>query len=111
MDIGEIRDSEIDERVYDSLAGNLLPEYSLSWVEDIYVPGHPFYEAYSTMWDAYDRLRDRLGAVDEDEDVEIVISSLLKYGKIAAMEMFRYGRKYQKMQDFAEQARQSPPAR
>lgn len=80
------------------MLGELIPEYHLSWVEDINVPGHPCFESYARMMNAYAHLRERLGVEDEDEDAEIMIDSLLLYGKIAAMEMFRYGRKYEKMQ-------------
>ena len=90
---------DIAETVYESLLGQLIPEFQLPWVENIFVPGHSCYEEYSRMWCAYEHLRDRLGVVDEDKDAEIMIQSLLSYGEIIAMEMFRYGREYQKKID------------
>ena len=40
------------------------------------------------MLDAYERLRDRLGVVDEDEDVEVVIDSLLDIQRQLCLKMF-----------------------
>ena len=89
----------IDEHVYDSLLGHLIPECRIPWVENIFVPGNPCYQQYSDMHDAYAHLRDRLGVKDEDQDAEIMINSLIAYGKIVALKMFEYGRAYQKMLD------------
>lgn len=88
----------IEDQVYETLTGNLIPAYRVPWVENIFVSGHPCFEAYSDMRKAYERLLARLHVQDEDEDVEIIVDSLLEYGKIIALEMFRYGIKYQKMQ-------------
>lgn len=87
----------IEERVYETLLNVLRPKYRLPWVEPIFVPGKPCYEAYSRMHDAYERLRDRLGVVDEDGDVEEIIDCMMEYGRLLAMAMFRYGRTYQQM--------------
>lgn len=94
----EIEDP-VEVQVYDTLVGNLIPECCLEWVENICVPGQPCYEEYRKMLEAYERLCQRLGVINEDSDVEIIINALLKRGRILAMEMFQYGRKYQKMQD------------
>ena len=92
-------ESELPEQVYDSLHGQMVPEYHLSWVENIFVPGHPCYESYHEMRCAYTHLLERLNEVDEDEDAETMINALLGYSKITALEMFKYGRKYQQMLD------------
>ena len=90
---------DIGETVYDSLHGFLIPGCALPWVENIFVPGHPGYDAYEQMQSAYSRLRLRLGVADEDRDAEEIIDALLRYSKAMALEMFRYGRAYQKMVD------------
>lgn len=87
----------IEEKVLMTLTGDLKAKYRLPWVEPIFVPGKPCYEAYSRMHDAYERLRDRLGVVDEDGDVEEIIDCMMEYGRLLAMAMFRYGRTYQQM--------------
>lgn len=75
---------EIDEHVYDTLVGQLIPQCQLPWVKPIFVPGHKCYAAYSQMLDAYWHLCERLGQRDEDADGEIMINSLLEYGRIVA---------------------------
>ena len=90
---------KIAETVYESLLGLLIPDCALPWVEDIFVPGHPCHASYERMLEAYGRLRDRLGVTDEDKDAEEMIDELLRYSKIIALEMFRYGRAYQKILD------------
>ena len=89
----------IAQQVLDSLLGHLLPEYHLNWVETIFVPGHPCYEEYGKMYDTYPVLCSRLGAGEEDPDVERMVDALLNHGRILALEMFEYGRKYQRMLD------------
>ena len=90
---------DIAETVYDSLLGQLVTGYALPCVENIFVPGHPCYEEYCRMRRAYERLLLRLQETDEDPDAEDMIDALLRHGKIAAIEMFRYGREYQKRLD------------
>ena len=82
------------EDIYDSLQGVLVPEARVPWVKNLFLPGSPCDRAYSDMLDAYERLRDRLGAADEDEDVEIIINFLLDIQQILGHEMFRCGVEY-----------------
>lgn len=42
-------------------------------------------------FDAYQRLCDRLGVIDEDEDVQIIFDSLSDICKILSLKMYRYG--------------------
>ena len=93
---------DIAETVYESLLGQLIPACQIPWVENIFVPGHACYEAYEQMLSAYARLREDLGEPDEDKNAEEMIDSLLTYSKIIALEMFSYGRKFQKMLDGEE---------
>lgn len=90
--------SEIERLVYDILLDTVQEEYRIPWVTPIFVPGHLCFDAYCDMQAAYERLRQRLGAADEDPDVEMIIDCLLKHGKILALEMFRCGRIYQQTQ-------------
>ena len=84
------------ELVLFKLLDQLSDEAALPWVEPVFIPGHPCCEAYERMLDAYCRLRQRLGAQDEDRDCETMIDGLLQHGRILAMEMFRYGVEYGK---------------
>ena len=90
---------DIAEQEYETLLNTLESEYCIPWVEPIFIPGNPCHEAYCDMHSAYERLRIRVGAVDEDVDAEEMINSLLKHGKIVALEMFRYGMLYQTKKD------------
>ena len=85
---------DMASQVYDSLLGNLIPEYALGWVENIFVPGNPCHDEYSCMLEAYQRICRRLGSGEEDADLEIIVNSLLSHGEILAKEMFRYGMVY-----------------
>ena len=85
-------EAPIEEQVYDSLMGFLIPECTLDWVENIFVPGQPCYESYHKMSVAYDRLLDRLGLVDEDRDAEVMVSSLIEHARIIGYKMFEYGK-------------------
>lgn len=91
----------VAELVLDKLLDQLSDEEALPWVDPIFVTGHPCYESYEQMRDAYSRLRQRLGVEDEDVDCEIMIDSLLRHGNALAMEMFRYGVEYGKKEGTA----------
>ena len=80
------------EAIYDSLRGLLLPEYAAAGVENAFQEGSLCDTAYKEMLDAYERLLDRLGVKDEDEDVEIIISSLLRIQDHLAQRMFVLGK-------------------
>jgi len=88
---------EVQELVYSSLLDELAPEYKLPWVQPIFIPGHPCYEEYEYMHEVYAHLRERFGIEEEDEDAESMIDALLAHGKILALEMFHYGRAYERM--------------
>ena len=90
----DTNDAGISTLVYESLMGELIPEYALDWVEDIFVPGHPCYEEYVQMREAYQRICTRLGSGEEDSDLEIMVDALLSHCRIAAIMMFEYGVKY-----------------
>ena len=80
------------ERIYNSLRGLLLPEYTAAGVENAFQEGSLCDTAYKEMLEAYQRLLDRLGAKDEDEDVEIIISSLLRIQDYLAERMYNLGK-------------------
>ena len=86
----------IDEQVYDTLNCTMTPECRLPWVEEIFVPGHPYFETYCKARDAYARLLLRLGGGEEDPDAEDIFYYLQQHESIAAAQMFEYGRIYEK---------------
>lgn len=80
---------ELNKQVYYTLLGMLLDP--LDDVENLFEEGKPCEQWYSDVYDAYMRLCDRLGVQDEDKDVEIIISSLLRIQDKIAYQMYHYG--------------------
>ena len=89
---------EIATRVQESATAVLIPELRLPWVENEMQEGKEFYHNYGAMLDAYERLRERLGVEDADDDVEIIINALLCNEELMSKKMFCYGVAYQKKQ-------------
>lgn len=77
---------DIVELVYESLIGELVDP--IMYVPNAFAPGSFCEARYREMLEAYERLRVRLGGTDEDEDVEIIIDSLLAIQKKLCFEMF-----------------------
>lgn len=78
----------IDE-IYDSLRGEMV--IPLPWVPDAFEKGSVCESTYQEIMDAYERLRQRLKIVDEDEDVETMIAGFDTIQKILCKEMYRLG--------------------
>ena len=81
---------DIVEQVYLSLTGELIDP--IRYVPNAFEQGSYCAERYQEMLDAYERLRERLGVTDEDEDVEIIIDSLLAIQRKLCREMFELAR-------------------
>lgn len=79
------------EQVYNTLNGFYRPEWNIPGVENAFQEGKPCMQLYSAARDAYSRLCDRLGVIDEDEDVEIIFDSFMQITKILSLKMFYYG--------------------
>lgn len=77
------------EMVYDSLQGTLIAP--IPGVENAFTPGSECQKLYADMLEAYARLCRRLGEVDEDGDVEVLINSLLRIQKVLCVKMYLYG--------------------
>ena len=77
---------DIAELVYESLTGELI--VPIKDVPNAFKEGSVCERSYQEMLDAYARLRDRLGVVDEDSDVEIIIDSLLTIQRELCLKMF-----------------------
>lgn len=83
----------IDE-VYLSLTGDLCEEYRVPGVEDLYAQGTPCDLLYQEMRDAYERLLDRLGRIDDDEDLDIIVDTMTTICKETSYAMYRCGEKF-----------------
>ena len=84
------------EQIYLTLIGAYVPGAGIPGVENAFADGEPCLELYCTAYDAYQRLCDRLGVVDEDDDVEIIFDSFLSLCKILGTKMYHYGQQLQK---------------
>lgn len=82
---------ELSELVYYTLVGELSPPFAIDSIENAYSNGSECDRLYNEVCDAYDRLRQRLGVEDEDEDVEIIIGNLLSIQQILCLKMYHCG--------------------
>ena len=89
-------DMTLEEQVCDCLLGQLVTEKTLDWVENIYTDGSEYDRNYAAVLAAYGRLCQRLGTDEEDDDVEIIINSMLANEQVVALKMFELGIRYAK---------------
>lgn len=82
------------EDVYMSLNGYYEKDFMVPGVKSIFEEGMECMQLYTDMLAAYERLRDRLCVVDEDCDVETIISSLLRICEKVGLQMYHYGGKF-----------------
>ena len=82
---------ELWEQVYESMACSVVESHRMPGVEDAFSHGSFCMEKYNEMRDAYDRLCDRLGVVDEDDDVECIIQCYMAIQRELCKRMFFYG--------------------
>ena len=81
---------KLSELVYESLIGeSLIP---ISGVPNAFEVGGFCETRYGEMLEAYRRIRDRLGVIDEDADVEIIIDALLDIQRELCLRMFEVSR-------------------
>ena len=83
---------DIVEQVYLSLTGELVDP--IRYVPNAFEQGSYCAERYQEMLDAYERLRERLGVTDEDEDVEIMISAFEDIQQKLCLRMYHYGARF-----------------
>ena len=81
-----------EEYIYESLQGTLIHPHPA--VPNLFEDGMPCERWYADMLDAYQRICSRLGDEEEDQDVEIIINSLLSIQRELAFQMYRYGAKF-----------------
>ena len=85
------------ENVYLTLTGHYTKNGGVPGVENAFAPGSFCMEQYMQMHAAYERLCERLGVEDEDEDVEIIIRAFMYMEREVSMKMYRYGAKFESM--------------
>ena len=88
-----MNEKQIDD-IYYTLIGTMQEQFRVPGVENLFAEGGECMNCYSDMHAAYERLCERLGVIDEDEDVEDIINSLMRIERIVSMKMFEYGMKF-----------------
>lgn len=83
------------EKVYYTLLGQMV-DGAVRGVENAFADGRPCMQRYGNMLDAYERLCERLGVNEEDEDVEIIINALLDNQQELCYLMYRHGAEFGK---------------
>ncbi len=82
---------EFAENVYLTLQGLLVPSACVPGVENLFETGSECDCCYNEMLLAYGRLCDRLGAGEEDCDVETILRCMMRICDLLALKMFEYG--------------------
>lgn len=83
---------EFVENIYETLQGNRSPANRVPGVENLFTDTGPGLKLYCQMWEAYERLCQRLGLPEtEDADVEIIINSLMDIADLLSFKMYEYG--------------------
>ncbi|MBR3999947.1 MAG: hypothetical protein IKI93_16575 [Clostridia bacterium] len=82
------------EDIYYTLIGTIQEQFRVPGVENLFAEGSECMNCYYEMLAAYERLCERLGVVDEDEDVEDIIDALMTVERKVSMKMFEYGMKF-----------------
>lgn len=82
------------EAVYQSLQGERIEP--VKGVKNAFTDGSVCDKNYEEMLAAYQRLRERLNAGEEDPDVEIIIDSMMRITDHLCYEMFAYGWRFAK---------------
>lgn len=91
-----VQSEEFKTVIYDLMNGNYnLNECEIEEskvVEDEFAEGKYCEKLYARMLAAYERLCNRLHEPSgEDQDVEVIISSLMDIGRYQSMKMYDYG--------------------
>lgn len=87
-------EQDLTEWAYQSMACGLMEDYRMPGVENAFAEGSYCLQRYGDMRDAYDRLCDRLGVVDEDQDVEDIINAFMDIQEELCRRMYRYGAQF-----------------
>ncbi len=75
-------------KIYETMLGLLESEAQVSGVENAFEEGSPCAGAYEDMRNAYERLCARLGAANEDPDLDLMVEKMEFIQKELCRRMF-----------------------
>ena len=81
------------ETVYESLLGLLTEDAALPWVENAFAPGGFCDREYARMRDAYCHICMRLGAGEEDFDLDTMVEAMESIQRELCRRMYEVGKK------------------
>lgn len=87
--------------IYSSVIGDLI--IPVQGVENMFTQGSECDTLYGEVFDAYERIKNRLCVKAEDDDCELIINSLMDIGRIVAYRMYEYGAKFGTPEDYPEE--------
>ena len=79
------------DRVYYTVMGEVEEDHAVPGVGNAFSPGSECDRAYQEAYDAYARLRQRLGVTEEDGDVEVIFDSMMTICREVGRRMYRLG--------------------
>ena len=82
------------ELIYQKVIGNMKKDTSIPWVEDAFVKGTDFAQAYDIFWEVRENLCRRFSIDWEDEDLEGFMDAVITLERDLAQRMFYYGMVY-----------------
>ena len=77
------------ERIYETVTGQILPEYAVSGVKNIFAEGQEGDLLYTQVHEACCRLCDCLGQV-ENKDLNLILNCTDTICKLVAEEVYRF---------------------
>lgn len=90
----KVKNEEWKQLIYDLMNGSLdiehYPIEESEYVANEFAEGTFCSKTYAKVFEANCRLCERLG-VDEDEDVEIIVTGLMNIGEYLSKKMYDYG--------------------
>ena len=84
-------DNRYTEAVYQTLTGQLLPEYQIPGIENTFAPGSKCAILYQRIYNAKLRLCQRLGVTDDDADIEDIANAYEDIMEYLCAKMYAYG--------------------
>lgn len=79
------------EDIYETMLGLRIPEACVPGVEDAFSEGGLCQREYDRMRSAYARLCSRLGAGDEDPDLNTMVDAMEAIQRDLCQRIYRYG--------------------